>query len=79
MDFYHLAGYMSGLLVIKPNMEAISLYRTIVLVHVLDAIICSLIANHSRRRTLPWTISGLIFGIWALATLFLLPIKNPTK
>ena len=77
MDFYHLAGYMSGLLIIKPNMEA--LYRTIVLVHVLDAIICSLIANHSRRRTLPWTISGLIFGIWALATLFLLPIKNPTK
>jgi small basic protein len=79
MDFYHLTGYISGLLIIKPNMEAISLYRTIVLVHVLDAIFCSVIAHHSCRRTLPWTISGLIFGIWALATLFLLPVKNPAK
>ena len=77
MDFYHLLGYLSGLLFIKPNMEATSLYRTIALVHSLDAILCSVIAAHSGRRTFPWGIGGLIFGIWALGLLFLLPVKKP--
>lgn len=77
MDFYHLLGYLSGLLFIKPNMEATSLYRTVALVHCLDAILCSVIATHSGRRTIPWSIGGLIFGIWALGLLFLLPDKRP--
>ncbi|HET9882185.1 MAG TPA: hypothetical protein VFS81_10535 [Candidatus Binatia bacterium] len=77
MDFYHFLGYLSGLLFIKPNMEATSLYRTIALVHSLDAILCSVIAAHSGRRTVPWSIAGLIFGIWALGLLFLLPVKKP--
>jgi hypothetical protein len=77
VDFYHLLGYLSGLLFIKPNMEATSLYRTIALVHCLDAILCSVIAAHSGRRTVGWSIGGLIFGIWALGLLFLLPIKKP--
>ena len=79
MDFYHLLGYLSGLLFIKPDMEAISLYRTIALVHSLDAILCSVIAAHSGRRTVAWSIAGLIFGIWALGMLFLLPVKNSAK
>ena len=77
MDFYHLLGYLSGLLFIKPDMEAISLYRTIALVHCLDAILCSVIAAHSGRRTVAWSIGGLVFGIWALGMLFLLPGKKP--
>ena len=76
MDFYHLLGYFSGLLFIKPDMEPISLYRTIALVHCLDAILCSVIATHSGRRTIGWSIGGLIFGIWALGMLFLLPDKK---
>ena len=79
MDLYHLLGYLSGLLFIKPDIEAISLYRTIALVHCLDAILCSVIAAHSGRRTIAWGISGLIFGIWALGILFLLPVKKSVE
>jgi len=77
VDFYHLFGHLSGLLFIKPDMEPISLYRTVAVVHFLDAVLCSVIATHSGRRRVAWTIGGLIFGIWALGMLFLLPGKKP--
>jgi hypothetical protein len=79
VDFYHLLGYLSGLLFIKSEMEPGTLIRTAGLVHILDAILCRVIASHSGRQKLPWTIAGLVFGIWALGTLFLLPAKNRYK
>jgi hypothetical protein len=76
VDFYHLFGYLSGLLFIKPEMDPATLVRTAALVHLLDAILCRVIADHSGRPKLFWTIAGLLFGIWALGTLFLLPAKK---
>jgi hypothetical protein len=76
MDFYQLLGYFTGLLIIKPDMAPASLLPTAALVHVLDAILCGVIANHSRRNTVGWTIGGLIGGIWALGILFLLPARK---
>ncbi len=76
MEFYRLFGYLSGLLFVKPEMEPTTLYLTAALVHVLDAALCCVIATHSARRTVPWTLAGLVFGIWALGTLFLLPAKK---
>ena len=76
MDFYQLVGYFTGLLIIKPDMEPASLLPTAALVHTLDAILCGVIANHSRRNVIGWTIGGLICGIWALGVLFLLPAKK---
>jgi len=76
MDFYHMLGYFTGLAFIKSEMEPTSLLRTALLVHVLDAILCGIIANHSRRSKIGWTIGGLIGGIWALGLLFLLPAKK---
>jgi len=76
MDFYQLLGYFSGLSFIKPEMEPSSLLRTALMVHVLDAILCGVIANHSRRNTIGWTIGGLCCGIWALGVLFMLPTKK---
>jgi hypothetical protein len=78
VDFYHLFGYLSGLLFIKSEMDPVTLVRTAALVHALDAILCRVIAGHSGRQKLFWTIAGLLFGIWALGTLFLLPAKNPS-
>jgi hypothetical protein len=78
VDFYHSLGYFSGLLLITPEMEPTTLVRTAALVHVLDAILCLVIAVHSGRQKILWTISGLIFGIGALGTLFLLPEKKTT-
>jgi len=79
VDFYHSLGYFTGLFLITPEIEPTTLLRTAALVHTLDAILCLVIASHSGRRKLLWTISGLIFGIWALGTLFLLPEKKSTK
>ncbi|HXG50084.1 MAG TPA: hypothetical protein VNN77_01590 [candidate division Zixibacteria bacterium] len=76
MDFYHLFGYLSGLLFVKPDMEPASLYRTAALVHCLDGILCRVIAARSHRRTNLWMLLGLLFGIWALGAAFLLPAKN---
>jgi hypothetical protein len=76
VDFYHTLGYFTGLFLIKPDMEPVALLRTAALVHFLDAILCAVIASHSGRRKILWMISGLVFGIWALATLFLLPDKR---
>ena len=73
MDFYHLFGYLSGLLFIQPDLDSTSLIRTGALIHFLDAIICLVIAGQSRRPRVPWTLAGLVFGIWALGALFLLP------
>lgn len=76
MDFYQLLGYFSGLLFIKPELEPMSLLKTAALVHSLDAILCGVIASHSRRSKLAWTAAGLVCGIWALGILFLLPAKR---
>jgi hypothetical protein len=76
VDFYHLFGYLSGLLFIKPGIDSTSLLRTGILVHLLDAILCLVIATNSGRQKLPWTLAGLVFGIWALGVLFLLPAKK---
>ena len=76
MDLYQLLGYFTGLLVVRPNIEPSALVPTAALVHLLDAILCGVIANHSRRSVYGWTIGGLIGGIWALGVLFLLPAKK---
>jgi len=77
VDFYHSLGYLSGLLLITPEMEPTTLLRTAALVNILDGILCLVIAAHSGRRKIPWMIVGLVFGIWALGILFLLPEKKP--
>ena len=76
MDFYHLLGYFTGLIFIKPEMEPTTLVRTAALVHLLDAILCGVIANHSGRNKIFWILAGALCGIWALGTLFLLPARK---
>ncbi|HEY7219410.1 MAG TPA: hypothetical protein VH985_13585 [Candidatus Binatia bacterium] len=79
MDFYQLLGYCSGLFFIKPEMDPTTLWRTAALVHLLDAILCGVIANHSGRSKMLWTIAGAVCGIWALAAIFLLPVKTSPR
>jgi hypothetical protein len=76
VDFSQLIGYFSGLLFIKPKMDPDSIWRTAALVHLLDAILCWVIANYSGRNKTIWTIAGAVCGIWALGALFLLPDKK---
>ena len=73
MSFYTFLSYFTGLYFIGTNLDAATLLSTAVLVHLLDAILCGLIAGSSGRNRILWTLAGFGFGIWALAALFLLP------
>ena len=53
MDFYRLIGYGSGLLFIKADMAPASLWSTVALIHILDAILCVVVAKHSGRNKYP--------------------------
>ena len=77
MDFYQFLGYFSGLFFIKSEMDPTTLWRTTALVHLLDAILCGVIAKYSGRNKTLWTLAGALCGIWALAAIFLLPAKKP--
>jgi hypothetical protein len=79
VDFHHILGYLTGLLFIKPEMEPATLFRTAALVHMLDAILCGVVASHSGRNKNVWIIGGLVFGIWAVGILFLLPDRRVNK
>jgi hypothetical protein len=79
VDFHQFLGYFTGLLFVRPEMDPVSLWRTAALVHLLDAILCCVIANYSGRSKPAWTIAGAVGGIWALGILFLLPAKNQAK
>ena len=76
MSFHTVLGYFSGLYFIKPDLDAAALWRTTVVVHFLDALLCALIAGQSGRRKKIWAAAGLLFGIWGIATLFALPAKK---
>jgi len=76
MDFQTVLGYLSGLYFIRPDVETSTLLRTAALLHAIDAVLCRLIAAQSGRNKNIWTFAGIFLGIWALATLFLLPLRN---
>ncbi|HEX9442849.1 MAG TPA: hypothetical protein VGA73_01960 [Candidatus Binatia bacterium] len=76
MSFYTFLSYFTGLYFIRPDLDAAMLLRTAALVHLLDAILCGLIAGSSGRSRVLWTLAGFGFGIWALAALFLLPARR---
>ena len=76
MDFYNALSYFTGLHFINAGLDGQALLRTAALVHLLDAILCGLIAGQSGRSKMIWTVAGFGLGIWALATIFLLPAKK---
>ena len=76
MSFHTFLGYFTGLYFVKADLDAPTLLHTAALVHVLDAILCGLIAGQSGRNKKFWTVAGLGCGIWTLVTLFALPSKR---
>jgi hypothetical protein len=76
VDFYTIVGYVSGLYLIKPDLEPSTLLRTVSLVHVVDAVLCWFIAAYTGRNKKIWTAAGLFLGMWALGTLFFVPDRR---
>jgi hypothetical protein len=66
-------GYFTGLRVLSGDLPFPVLIGTATVVHLLDGLICRLLAhNHGYSKNL-WTILGIVFGLWALLALVLLP------
>ncbi len=77
MDFYQLLGYFSGLSFIKSDMDPTTLLRTAALVHLLDAILCGVIANTAAGNKLFLDGRRLVSGdLGCSDALFLLPAKK---
>jgi hypothetical protein len=68
-----LLGYVTGLRIISPDITTATLLRTTIVVHIVDAILCRLFAHNNGYHKNLWTALGMIFGIWAVAVLLLLP------
>jgi len=68
-----ILGYFTGLRFLSPHIEPTVLLRTTVLVHICDGIMCRVFAHNSGYSKKLWTALGLVFGIWAVAVLIVLP------
>jgi hypothetical protein len=75
VSFEVLVGYFTGLRVLGGNLSFSTLLSTALVVHLLDGIMCRLFAHNNGHPKNLWTVLGFIFGIWAMATLVLLPKK----
>jgi len=69
-------GYWSGLALLAPEMPFTTLWRTMLIVHICDAVVCGILAANGGRPRWPWTAIGFVGGIWVLVALLLLPARN---
>ena len=76
MPWYMVLGYLSGLRLISADLDPLILLRTALLVNTCDAIMCRLFAHNNGYPKNLWTVLGLIFGIWSLAVLLMLPKRR---
>lgn len=75
MSFEVFVGYFTGLRVLGGDLPLPTLLGTALVVHLLDGIMCRLFAHNNGHPKNLWTVLGFVFGIWAMATLVLLPKK----
>ena len=71
IDLVSTLGYLSGIIFIQPHLEPATFIRTASVIHLLDALLCYVIATQSGRKRTIWTLSGLVLGVWAVGTLFI--------
>ncbi len=71
IDLVSAIGYLSGIYFIQPDLDPATLIRTASVIHILDALLCYVIATQSGRNRTIWTLAGLVLGVWAVGTVFL--------
>jgi hypothetical protein len=76
VGFEAFVGYFTGLRVLGGNLSFPTLLGTALVVHLLDGIMCRLFAHNNGHPKNLWTVLGFVFGVWAMATLVLLPRKS---
>jgi hypothetical protein len=74
---WHIAlGYLTGFRWIDPQLDPATLLRTVLMVHVCDALLCRLFAYNNHHPKNLWTGLGFVFGLWAIAVLLVLPKRT---
>jgi hypothetical protein len=76
VSFEAFVGYFTGLRILEGNLSFPTLLGTALVVHLLDGIMCRLFAHNNGHPKNLWTVLGFVFGVWAMATLVLLPRKS---
>lgn len=66
-------GYFTGLRLLAPEMPFDQLWRTALVVHLCDAVMCRLLAHNNGHPKNAWTLLGFAFGLWAVTVVLLLP------
>jgi hypothetical protein len=79
MSWADLFGYFTGLGFLAPHMDPATLLRTVLLAHFLDAIVCRVIAHNSGYPKNLSMVLGMLFGVWAVAVLILLPYRQSRR
>jgi len=71
IDLVSAISYLSGIYFIQPDLDPATLIRTASVIHILDALLCYVIATQTGRNRTIWTLAGLVLGVWAVGTVFL--------
>lgn len=61
-----LLGYASGVWIFAPSLREEHLLPTVLLIHLLDAILCRVFAKNNGDPPNLWTAIGFVAGVWAV-------------
>jgi hypothetical protein len=79
MTLATVVSYLTGLHFVAPDLELPALLGTALALHVCDAIMCRLFAHNNGYPKNLWTVLGVVFGLWAVAVLILLPRRDGAR
>jgi hypothetical protein len=69
-------GVLSGLRLLRAEIPLPTLAATMIVVNICDAIMCRLFAHNNGYPKNLWTAIGLVFGIWGVAALIVMPKRE---
>ena len=71
-----ILGWATGLRFFAPDIDAATLLRTLLVINILNACMCRLLAHNNGYSKNFWTVAGFVAGIWAVTVLMLLPARS---
>jgi hypothetical protein len=75
-DLNTFLGYLSGLRLLRSEIPLPTLVATMIVVNICDAVMCRLFAHNNGYPKNLWTAIGLVFGIWGMAALIVMPKRE---
>ena len=69
-------GVLSGLRLLRAEIPLPTLVATMIVVNICDAVMCRMFAHNNGYPKNLWTAIGLVFGIWGMAALIVMPKRE---